>query len=608
MSWLLAALAAQIILGTSDTFDRALLKRRFFDPWVYTFWVGVLGLFALVFAPWGFEPVPVATILIAFAAGALLIAAVFFLFSALARAEASSALPLIGSLTPLFTLALAWAALGNPLGKAELVGFSFLVLGGFSLYAVEEKELRLRLLALSLASAFLFGISSVLAKMVFNQSPFFTGLIWIRLGEAIFVFLFLYSPALRGHIIAASRGSGGRNNRLLYLANRGYAGLGALLLSFAISLSHPALVDATQSLRYAVIFVAGGILLREKFRGRALFGKVAAAVLVAIGIAWLGLASYAKSLPVLNVDRPIVWGVTYSAKFSRYLGLDPERTFEAILYEVEPRKMRLAAYWDDIEKERGVFDFSDLDFQLERTKDADIPVALALGMKVPRWPECHIPEWAKQLKTEERESALREYMQRVVERYSDHPALERWQMENEPFLRFGVCPERGENFVDKEIELVKRLDPRHPVIVTDGGELGLWARAASRGDIFGTTMYRRVYPVFIEPLFGVIEYPLAPSFFRVKEQAIRRLTGEPDKKFVVIELQGEPWGRLGLSVLPLEEQLEIFSPEYFSETIQYAKETGFGEYYLWGAEWWYWMKEKHGDTRFWVIAQELFRK
>jgi len=46
--------------------------------------------------------------------------------------------------------------------------------------------------------------------------------------------------------------------------------------------------------------------------------------------------------------------------------------------------------------------------------------------------------------------------------------------------------------------------------------------------------------------------------------------------------------------------------EQFEKNIKFAKETGLDKFYLWGAEWWYWMKEKHNNDEFWQKAKTLF--
>ena len=61
-------------------------------------------------------------------------------------------------------------------------------------------------------------------------------------------------------------------------------------------------------------------------------------------------------------------------------------------------------------------------------------VALVVGQKTPRWPECHIPKWANQLTDNKYQIAVKEYVKYVVEKYKNHPALDIWQVENEPLL------------------------------------------------------------------------------------------------------------------------------------------------------------------------------
>ena len=79
-----------------------------------------------------------------------------------------------------------------------------------------------------------------------------------------------------------------------------------------------------------------------------------------------------------------------------------------------------------------------------------------------------------------------------------------------------------------------------------------------------------------------------------------------NKPFLVSELQAEPWATVDFRGLSVEEQFKVFGPEYFKETIEYAKKTGFNEYYLWGAEWWYWLKEKQNEPVMWEEAKKLF--
>ncbi|NCP58564.1 hypothetical protein AUJ30_02145 [Candidatus Wolfebacteria bacterium CG1_02_39_135] len=604
MNWFVITVLAQIILGTSAVFDKFLLKRKFFDPLVYTFWLGILGIFALLILPFGSIPA-LNILIIAFVAGAFSVLAMLFLFYALDYSEASTSLPVIGGFSPIFTLIIGYFLLNSFLGLGDLIGFCFLILGGFVLFFIEKKELKFLSFIFILISSLLFGFSNVLSKVVFQAGPFISGFAWIKIGGVIFVLLLLLYKPFSLRIFSSSRQATTRN-RFLYFANRIYAGAGSILVYFAISLTHPALVDASQSFKYVVIFLCAWIFLKEGFGRKILAGKIIATSLIILGILWLGLIAYSQTIPV-NPNRNIEWNVTFSAKFSRQLGLDWQKNYEAILNELKPKKVRLVIYWDQTEKERGGFDFSETDWLLEKSREYKTSVILTLGMKVPRWPECHTPEWTQNLTPDEKEEALRQYLKTVVSRYKDNLIIEMWQIENEPFLLFGECPGRSKDFFEKEISTVKSIDSKRPVVSTDSGEFGLWYKAAKEGDIFGTTMYRKVYTKLLGPFLGNIEYPIGPEYFRLKEKIVRFLINDYNKRFIVIELQGEPWSPTELQDRTYEDQMELFSFDYFTDTIKYAKETGFDEYYLWGSEWWYWLKEKHNDSRFWDYAKTIFQ-
>ena len=226
-----------------------------------------------------------------------------------------------------------------------------------------------------------------------------------------------------------------------------------------------------------------------------------------------------------------------------------------------------------------------------------------LGMKTPRWPECHIPDWAKSLdKTQQQEKVLK-MLEKIVSRYKDSQTIKYWQVENEPFLSiFGICPKLDPYFLTSEVALVKDLDPTRKVIVTDSGELSLWYQAAREGDIFGTTLYRDIY----QKRFGYVTYPIGPNFFKMKELWTRTLTDQ--EHFIVIELQAEPWANGWVKNVPLEEQFITMNEKKLVENVTYARRVGFEEIYLWGVEWWYWLKVEKDYTALWDTGKDLFQQ
>jgi hypothetical protein len=315
----------------------------------------------------------------------------------------------------------------------------------------------------------------------------------------------------------------------------------------------------------------------------------------------LGLVWVLFNWPVKSKNEDMKFGVSFAHHHAESLELDWKETYLAILDDLKVDRMRIAAYWDRIEDEDGNYDWSDVDWQVREAEKRDVDLILAMGIKTPRWPECHIPEFYMDNK-EKRENALLAFEEALIKRYRDYDNIIHWQVENEPFLKFfGDCPENAVDpeLVDKEIALVKSLDPKREIIVTDSGELSIWLQAAERADIFGSTLYRIIY----KPPFGYVEYPLGPSFFRLKALLARVVTGQ--KNFIISELQAEPWPKAWILHVSIEEQFKTMNPELFKEIIDYTQKTKFQEAYLWGVEWWYWLKEKHDMPEMWEEAKKV---
>ncbi len=295
----------------------------------------------------------------------------------------------------------------------------------------------------------------------------------------------------------------------------------------------------------------------------------------------------------------VQYGVTFNKTFAEYLGLDWKETYLAILDDAGVKRVRLSSYWMEVEPQKDVYLFDDLDWQIEEAEKRDVKMIIVLGQKQPRWPECHIPRWAGELKEKERQEELLEIIEKIVERYKDKKNITAWQVENEPFLPFGECPKLDKDFLDREIDLVHSLDSR-PIIISDSGELGTWYNAAGRADILGTTLYRIVW----DKHFGYVHYPVASISYRIKAAIIMYVTGVD--KVIIVELQAEPWGPEAILDTPLDEQFKSMSLEQFRENIEYVRKIEFSEAYLWGAEWWYWLKTEKGDDRIWEEAKEVF--
>lgn len=333
-------------------------------------------------------------------------------------------------------------------------------------------------------------------------------------------------------------------------------------------------------------------------------------VLLALGIALLVLAGVvwwaANAQPIPSEDE-IIYGVTYTVPRANELKLDWKNVYDALLDDLEVRKFRFVAHWDLIELKDGVYDIATLDYQMRRAEEVGATVTLAIGRRLPGWPECHIPSWAKELPQDKQREKLLEFMGYIIDRYKDSSALRYWQVENEPFI-IGYakqnCGALDVDFLDEEIAYVRSKDSSHEILLTASGELGIWNGTWKRADVFGTTLYRHVYNADVK---SFISYPTTPWFFRAKRTLAEVITGEK-KPAIISELAAEPWPVGAIIDTPLSEQLELMSMERFEETLQFAERTSFVEQYLWGAEWWYYLKEVHNRPEFWERARSLFQK
>ena len=318
-------------------------------------------------------------------------------------------------------------------------------------------------------------------------------------------------------------------------------------------------------------------------------------------------------LSIRKTPERVEYGVSFSLFHSNELGLDWQKVYNAILDDLGVRRFRLSAHWQLTEPKNDQYDWYPLDYQIKRAEETNSKVIFAVGRRLPGWPECHEPSWAKDLSDEDKREELLEYMTTVVNRYKNSSAIAYWQIENEPFLTF-FAREHCQDFLDKEflkkeINLVRSLDPSRTILVTDSGELGLWYKAYQLGDSFGTSLYLYVW----NHTLGPVRYPVPPAFFKIKRNIVEMLfNNSPDGRnagrtpeTLLIELSAEPWLLKPIKDTPLETALSRMDVDKFNNVLEFAQKAGFEKQYLWGAEWWYYMMKEKNHPEFWERAKKI---
>lgn len=302
------------------------------------------------------------------------------------------------------------------------------------------------------------------------------------------------------------------------------------------------------------------------------------------------------------IPEQITYGLSFNTLYATELGLDWQEVYDAFLDDLGVRHLRLAAHWPMVEPVNDKYNFKELDYQLKRAEEVGAEVVFGVGRRLPRWPECHIPDWAEELAWETQQDEIKTYLETVVNRYKGNTAIKYWQVENEPFLNLFAnehCGNLDEKFLKEEIALVKSLDSTRPILVTDSGNLGTWAGAYSSGDAFGTS----VYVHFWNPELGQFRTVLPPWFYRFKEGVISLIYGE--KETFLIELSAEPWLLEPIAQVDVVTQYSRMDIEKLEDILEYAADTRYEKQYLWGGEWWYWLKER-GHDEMWNKGKEIF--
>jgi hypothetical protein len=291
-----------------------------------------------------------------------------------------------------------------------------------------------------------------------------------------------------------------------------------------------------------------------------------------------------------NLIDPSLYGVSFSVKQCRSFGLDPDEALRWLLKQGW-RRFRLMSYWNELEKHPGTFDFKLLDKHIRMIDKAGGFVTLCLGVKQPRWPEYHWPDWAHALPDKERDELLIRYLQTTVRHYRDETSIVSWQLENEALLsNFGTNIAIDRRRLIKEYGLVRKLDGTRPIIMSTSNGWGIPVRAP-RPNIVGFSYYLRRYER------GRYRNTIqSPWLHRLR----KLLIWQP---VCIHELQCEPWGPKAIWEMDPAEQDKSMSPEQIRRNIAAAKRIKAYPIDLWGGEWWYW-RYLRGDEYIWETVRE----
>jgi hypothetical protein len=325
-----------------------------------------------------------------------------------------------------------------------------------------------------------------------------------------------------------------------------------------------------------------------------------------------------------ELKRPKSLGTTFSQYQCSYFGFDFKSAYEEVL-KLEFDLIRLCAYWNEIEANEGKFNFTNLDWLINETKQyPHTKIVLAVGIKTPRWPEFHFPDWVKSNYTVEwqeqnarasqkevQELALK-FIKAVINRYKDNPQIEYFQIENEPLnLIEGISGGYlDEGYVNQAINLAKKLKDNHQKILSSctvfawpphrNDDIEVADKLAQISDAIGVNVYNSIGAKeghYISP---------TPLFWRKLKKMCKVFTDKGRDAWIT-ESQAEPWEERdwtdGKPVHTNQIEYPSASPEKAIKLASKLTELGFETILLWGCEYWYWHK-KEGREEWWKKINE----
>jgi len=92
-------------------------------------------------------------------------------------------------------------------------------------------------------------------------------------------------------------------------------------------------------------------------------------------------------LAMKPVPNQIIYGMSFNTLYADELGLDWREVYDAIIDDLGVRHLRLAAHWPMVEPSPGVYNFTELDYQIARAEEVGADVVFAVGRRLPRWPD-----------------------------------------------------------------------------------------------------------------------------------------------------------------------------------------------------------------------------
>lgn len=270
MSWIFLATAGQFLNAVVALFDKYIVsdEKVLPRPFVYAFYSClVTGVWIIIFfLGWipglsdlgipSLENVQTPTIQVvgmAFLSAYTFFIALVSMYDSLRRTDASSAMPIIGSVSALSSFGLSYLFLEAEIHDNFTIGVVLLAVGTM---LVAQTLPRVNVIVQVFHSGLFFALHYITMKGLFLETSFDDGFFWSRIGFVVFTFSLLLVPAyfdkIKEQTTHTTRKAGG-----IVLLAKVLAGVAAFMMLKATDMGEVSVVQALGGLQYVFILLIG---------------------------------------------------------------------------------------------------------------------------------------------------------------------------------------------------------------------------------------------------------------------------------------------------------------------------------------------------------------
>jgi drug/metabolite transporter (DMT)-like permease len=270
------AVFAYFLFALASILDKHIVSNTSLKPVAYAFYSGFFQLFYALAIPvvaflvpsihFSF-PSPIMSLWGVFD-GIVFVFGLVALYKATEAGEISRVSPIVGVLVTIFTFFLSFLFLDEALSLNQTLAFLLFISGGFLMSAkfVKGGIQYIKGANYVIMAGFLFALYYVIMDYLFDHAGFVESFTVIQFGGFVGSLLLIVRKKDRQSVFKKEKKSKIKfhgHDLIIFLANKIFSAVGALLLNFAIAIGSVTMVNSLQVVQYAFVLIITMMLSRK---------------------------------------------------------------------------------------------------------------------------------------------------------------------------------------------------------------------------------------------------------------------------------------------------------------------------------------------------------